>query len=172
MKTNKTGSSEQRTWTPVSIGKIMKKIAMFTFVIGCITGTAISAPSSNISATKSVSAAIRTLTATAWCLVNEAPVSNLIKDNHSEDVADFINRKDRILAAMKDTIKKKTVPSVEELESINQWILKLYKTALKSDIFDKHSVEMVLFTGNMTVAQGYIDCALFMAKGNKKYNMD
>lgn len=187
MKKNGTKKTGESTSTmSISIGRIVKRIAVVSAVVGLFTGAAICAPSQTVTRiderakslntetreTKSVVSSVRTLMATAWCLINEAPVNNLAGENNSRAIADFLSRRNRILTTMKGAIKKKKIPSIKELEALNELILKLYDIALKSEVFDKRSVDMVLFTGNMTVAQGYIDCALFMARGSRKVALD
>ena len=158
----------------MNIQKTVRKIALYT-VATIFASTALITPLlaevTSCSSSKSA-ASIRTLIATAWCLIDEAPVKSAISNGNKKLVSRFICKRNRVLAAIKDTLKNRTVPSVKELETINQWIHKLHSLAVKSDIFEKNSVEMVLFTGNMTVANGYIDCALFMACGNNELVLD
>jgi len=94
------------------------------------------------------------------------------EESEIKAVTRFTMKRDRVLTAIKVALRNKNIPSIRKLETINEWILKLHILAAKSDIFEKNSVDMVIFTGNMTVAQGYIDCAIFMAKGNKELCID
>jgi len=113
---------------------------------------------------RTIKASIRTLTATAWCLINELPPAIISESQKDSNSTLFENKKIKILSAIKSTISSKKVPDLEKLKKIREWILKLHSLAMKTNVYEDNSMDLVLFTGNMSVAEGYIDCALLMAK--------
>ena len=107
----------------------------------------------------------RLLASTSYRLIVGIPAPN---GGTPETTKSFQLKKEKLEKEFLRMLAGERVPAAKEIRRVRKWVIQLHELGSQNRVFHFGSKPSAMFVGNLSLAQGYLDCAIRLASSSNE----